>query len=400
MGDNAKGDLIGVRKIPLDANMIADIMAIYIRNEPTYEPYPLPLFRVQELNKIVCGQCEDDGDMLVVLGALFVLCMYHATAPSFAPDALRESASILMSVASECLAALELSKRCSYAHPVETVEHQRYVYASEDVLYDTFRHSLEFSREILREITRSVRTARDRKVTKVPTEAVQPNVLLFMCSFALSHMAAVLGAHNQLDMVPGIKETLLLLLAVRVGMSSDKTDGVRIGNSCPAPEEHDKNTKTLIRGYFLVRSYELVSRLTCVVAQLVLDKPEVYELSLLHKKIADNTEHAVVVYAKTQAQPYVDFLSSPNPFQDKITTVMLLETAGKAQSGMLGVKPKQKIPAPRGYDTNVLLSCGGSFRTHKYDVDSAIRRVEHKRLEDLRKEREKERTEQMVSPSF
>lgn len=400
MGDTSKGDLIGVRKIPLDANMIADIMAIYIRNEPTYEPYALPLFRIHELNKIVSGQCEDDGDMLVVLGALFVLCMYHATAPAFAPDALRDSASILMSVASECLAALELSKKCSYAHPVETVEHQRYVYSSEDVLYDTFRHSLEFSREILREITRCVRTARDRKVNRVPTEAVQPNILLFMCAFSLAHMAAVLGAQNQLDMVPGIKETLLLLLSVRLGMSVDKTDAVRLPNSCPSPDEHEKGAKMQVRGYFLVRSYELISRLNCVTAQLVLDKPEVYELSLLHKKINDNTDHAVVVYAKTQSQPCIDFLHSQNPFQDKITTVMLLETTGNAQkAGMLGIKPKQKIPVPRGYDTDVLLSCGGSFRTHKYDVDSAIRRTEYKRQEELRKEREKERTEQMQRDS-
>ena len=397
MGDTAKGDLIGVRKIALDANMIADIMAIYIRNEPTYEPYALPLFRIQELNKIVSGQCEDDGDMVVVLGALFVLCMFHATSPAFAPDSIRESASILMSITSECLAALELSKKCSYAHPVETVEYQRYVFASEDVLYDTFRYSLEFSREILRDATRCVRTARDRKVTRTPTEAVQPNILLFMCTLALTHIAAVLGAQNQLDTVPGIKETLLLLLSVRLGLSTDKTDTVKLASSCPTPDEHEKGAKMLVRGYYLVRSFELVSRLSCVVAQLVLDKPEVYELSLLHKKLADNTEHSVVLYAKTQAQPYCEFLRSTNPFQDKIATVMVLETAGKAVAGRLGMKPKQKIPAPRGFDTSILLSCGGSFRTHKYDVESAYRRVEHKRLEDLRKEREKERTEQMVS---
>lgn len=398
MSSDTKSDLISVRKIPLDCNIIADILATYLRCEPTYEPFILPLFRITELNNIICGKCDDNGDILIIIGSLYSLCMYYAISPEFPEEYLRTSISILMSIITECIAILELSKKCSCSHPIETIEYQRYNFSSTDLLYDTFRYSFEFSREIIRDITRCVRLARDKKSNKLPNESIQPYIILFMCTFAITHVAAVLCSQNKLDLIPGIKELLLLLMTIKLGLKEINTENCKLGSNCPTPDEKEKGAKLLIKGYYLLRSFELTSRLCCVISQLILDKSQLYELSILYKKFEQNTDNSAVLYAKLQADEYNEFLKSKNRFQDKITTVLLLENSGQSQQvNMLGIKPKQKIPLPRGFNTNILFSCGGSYSVELSEVENAIRKNDHNRKEELRNEKERERAEAMVN---
>ncbi len=270
-------DLLGVRKQPLTPGMLADLLGHYLRCEPTVEPFALPSFRVEDLCEKACSNVVDDASMLESIAALYALCMYHAVSASFPPQFLRRAAGILMTVVGECIAALELSGKISIAHPAETIEYQRFAFATGDIIYDTFRYCLNLSREILREIARPVRLARDKSKQSVasqkpPVHAVQPHTILFMCSFSLCHIATILSSSNQLlSTIPGLVETLILLMSLRYGMCKDATEVCSVGTSMPVADENEKLDKNLVTSYFTVKSMELVSRLSCAVVQLVLN---------------------------------------------------------------------------------------------------------------------------------
>lgn len=323
MDKDKSSDLIFVRKVPLNGSLIADILAVYLRCEPTVEPYNLPPFRVQELCDKISDKCSDDATMLETIGALYALCMYHSISATFPMSTLRTVASKLMSIVSECVSCLELSRTMSYAHPVDTIEYQKYNYSSEDLLFDTFRYSLELAREILREITRPVRMARDKSkaaqnTNRLPVEAVRPNVILFMCTFALTHIAAVLGAKNELlTTIPGLVETLLLLMSVRYGLKADSLEGKSAGTKLPVADDGEKVDKNLVKAYFALRSLELTSRLSCVVAQLVLDSSILTQVYSLMKKQQKNIENEDVDYAKLKVTEASAFLKAPHHWGEK-----------------------------------------------------------------------------------
>jgi len=321
--DKSGGDLIFVRKIPLNGALIADILAVYLRCEPTVEPYNLPLFRVEELCDKLSEDCPDDASVLEMIGALYALCMYHSISATFSISIIRTVASKLMSIVSECISCLELNRSVSYAHPVDTIEYQKYNNSSDDLLFDTFRYSLELSREILREITRPVRMARDKSKAaqnnnRLPVEAVKPHVILFMCTFALTHIAAVLGAKNELlTTIPGLVETLLLLMSMKYGLKGDSLGGKNPGTKLPVPEEGEKIDKHLVKAYFTIRSMELTSRLSCVMSQLVLDPSILTQVAAIMKKQSKNMENEDVDYAKLKVTEAIAFLKSPHHSVDK-----------------------------------------------------------------------------------
>lgn len=282
---DSKGDLINQKRVPLDANLIADILSVYLRSEPTTEPFILPDFRVEGLCKKIESDCRDEIVLLEIIGSIYALAMYCAIAPAIYPHLVRRCASIFMCIIGESLSYLEVSRRITFSHPIDTVLYQRYTLYMKDVLYDTFRYSLDTAREVLRDITRPVRLARDKSnktgSNRLPTDAVQAHTILFMSTFALSHIACLLSSENQLNDVPGIRETLLLLMTMKLGTQNEPMDDIRVPNSCPQPKD-DQPTgleKASIRTYFLVRSLTLTSRLSCIAAQLVIERQQLHAVS-------------------------------------------------------------------------------------------------------------------------
>ena len=219
----------------------------------------------------------------------------------------------------------------------------------------------------------------------------------------MAHIAAVLGSQDQLDLIPGIREALLLIMSIRFGSSSeDKTDKCNLGNSAPIPDDNDKGGKALIRGYFTLRSFQLTSRLGCVSAQLVLDGNQLTETVNMHRRMQTHLSSEDVRFARLLADSVKKFLHTKNDAQDKIASVLFLETAGTTvgEQNLLGAKPKQRIPLPRSYTTGGVFGCGCKFNASEKQVVRAIKTADRQRREQIRAERDKEHAEQMVRISF
>ena len=206
------------RHFPLDPDLIGDILASYLRSDPTEDPFFLPTFRLESLCDRVSGKVLHDGNLLEGVGSLYALCMYLTSTPKIhiSDNAVFRSLLVVETCMSEALALIQEEGKLTLTHP--SAQFERYTEDKVD-LYDSFEYSYNVAKEIIREIMKSVRSAGDkldartkhsRKNARGMKDCYQLHSIYFMCAMALSHACGVLMHYDVMFKCPGIAESLLL----------------------------------------------------------------------------------------------------------------------------------------------------------------------------------------------
>ena len=235
------------KSMPLDCNLIGDILASFLRADPAEDPFFLPTFRIETCCDRVSGKIIMDGNLLEGVGALYCLCMYFASVPKInvANRAELKALLIMEACMGECLALLQESDKLAIAHPM--TQYDKFTDTVQK--YETFEHCYDVAKEIIREILKPVRSAGDkldertkhsRKNARGVKDCFQLHSIYYMCVLGLSHACGVFIHYDIVYKCPGLVESLLLGLTMTTmtARSDDERVGTAPSSSKAARDNH------------------------------------------------------------------------------------------------------------------------------------------------------------------
>lgn len=207
-------------RTPLDFDLKATLTTSLLNCNPKDSP-SLPIFRVTELlHQCTSFDPKKFGEFTTVdsVLSLYILCLHFALSPSIPSPACLECFNAFMVWISECLVVDdELGSKLFVMRNIDEV-FQRDDSIDTKYKQDAFHDALDISRQFLREtyaLTRDLKQYRsiaDETMIPKNPDCIRPSTIYFMLSFALCHVISVLHAQENLSMVPGLVETLVLML--------------------------------------------------------------------------------------------------------------------------------------------------------------------------------------------
>ncbi|RYH23995.1 hypothetical protein EON65_17225 [archaeon] len=219
-------------RTPLDFDLKATLITSLLNCNPKDSP-SLPTFRITEL-LVQCTSFDPKkfGEFTTVdsILSLYILCLYFGLSPHIPSPACLACFNSFMVWISECLIVDdELGSKLFVMRNIEDVFHRD---DSIDTKYklDAFHDALGISRQFLRETyalsrdLKQYRSIADETMIPKNPDCVRPSTIYFMLSFALCHIISVLHAQENLSMVPGLVETLVLML-VTTSVDEGKVKG-------------------------------------------------------------------------------------------------------------------------------------------------------------------------------
>ena len=225
------GDPINNRKVPLDANIMGALLGSYLRNDPESHPYIMPHFRLQQLvnfimpsgnqfqrNKIFHGTMMQ-ANIVEHISVLYSLSMYMLVTPNINSEAgtVFNVAKILQATMSECLIVMhsDPKQQLELHHPYTLF--QRSGSDQGGTIIETFRQALHVCKDIIRDIVKQLRTARDPAGANAASsfrekyDCWYAHSLYYMCSMGLCHFGVIAASTMNLNAVPGTMESMLLI---------------------------------------------------------------------------------------------------------------------------------------------------------------------------------------------
>jgi hypothetical protein len=209
----------------LDSITIENFLASFLACSPKYRPYSLSPQSLQDVIQKVKSECVDDASLLDMIGCVFAIAFHYSMAPRFDHDILLSCTSILQTIAMESLLVLiqkqQLdSSKVSLYHPIDFMEYKGSHDDGDDdrSLHDAFQSGMELAKDILRDLTHQIRSARELSIrfkrgkkpkNKLPKDCFQPHSLLFVCSFALAHIVIVTNSQNSINTIPGLMDLIV-----------------------------------------------------------------------------------------------------------------------------------------------------------------------------------------------
>lgn len=237
----ASGDPLSDPGVSLNEFTILGLIGAFLKANPENRAYELPAFRATQLVARVVdgasvfrghGQKDYDANMMEGIGCLFILCMHLATLPGIESavlvarpaqvvyTALAESLTVLLQQQTDTAAiitsATGQSLKVDFAHPRRILNP-----IDRPGVLSTYRDSLKVARDILREVAKCIREAREQPNAKskkakvpLPTDCWQAHSIYFMCAMGATHLAGVLKHLGNTNAVPGTMESLALIASV------------------------------------------------------------------------------------------------------------------------------------------------------------------------------------------
>ena len=208
--------------VALNCSVIADILSLILKCNPEISIVPLPSFRVLQLirqSKVIGGRTGIiEADVLEALGSFYALCAIYGGSPEFECDeTLLKASALIQRILDECIMSMKLIGEVSITHTDDVVRNLKYVgERTKEHLRTVFVKSNENVKDIIRDIVRQVRICREkgnaRTKSKHPIDCLLPHSMYLMCTYSLSHIAAILHSRNRLCDAPGLYESLLCVL--------------------------------------------------------------------------------------------------------------------------------------------------------------------------------------------
>ena len=208
--------------VKFNANIIAEILGMFLKCNPQVSAVVLPEFRIKQLIK--CSRIQSskngiiEGDVFEAIGSLYSLCLYYGGSSELSSkDVLLKAVSIMETVLGECIMALELVGEVYLVHPDDKVQNfKRSIEKLKQHQLTVFTQCNELLKDILRDTVRQVRICREtgntRTKSRQPQDCLLAHSVFVMCAYGLAHVTAVLHAEGRLGEVPGLYEALLCVV--------------------------------------------------------------------------------------------------------------------------------------------------------------------------------------------
>ena len=225
-GESSLKNPIFDSEIQLDCGIISDILGLFLKTEPTTSMVNLPSFRLDQMLSIIesCS-CRDVPSIIEYMGSYISICLYFTYVPIAESNLTSRATLSIQMIISEVIELLEEKYGLLIVHPEDRIKQiEESLVIVQSVEFDTFNNSLLLMKEIVREIIRQVRSARDhvpkrrkssfeQSGSTTTKDCFQIHSMYFCGLLALSHLLinASVKQHS-LTNYPGITEILLLAL--------------------------------------------------------------------------------------------------------------------------------------------------------------------------------------------
>ena len=311
------GDLINNKDVPLDNNIIADILGKFMQWNPWGNAFTLAEFRLEALYARACGfrlgPRVVTADVLESLGSLFALAMFHAMISSTSKTCPRYI-SLLQMVMSECLIVMDKSAPLTLMHPGNKVLYWKNILSGKYFMVDVLDETIELSKAIVRDVSRQVRTGRERgvgsdqikgKKRNYAADCMQPHSVYFLCMFGITHISLVSLSECTLQYFPGLVESALISLVCNRVISNESSvkstpDDTLVNHMISKTKETDKSLKIL----------DLTSKLGFIVVKC-LDAGILRQVNLVKGRLNRKIVHPTAAFARTKALYFQQMLQSP-----------------------------------------------------------------------------------------
>ncbi len=302
-----QGDPISNRKVQLDGTLICSLLGCYLRGDPANSAYTMPAFRVKQLvERIQCTSGDNgmfhgsiDANVMEVVGCLYLLCMYLAVTPNLDVETAFLCARGVHMALGESLQIMHEDKkqRLDFLHPYTLFNKD---HASG--VYDAFKASLHSAKDIMRELTKQIRICRESKTaaeTKFDKlDCWQAHSIYFMCAFGLCHFSGVLKSTNNLNMIPGQMESLLLIASLVPKPHTNAAETVKLFK--------EENT----RFYLLL---ECTLNMGRVMVHYCIDDRTIQEIHVHKQHFMKSITNPACDYSRLKGLIMKAFLGTPNP---------------------------------------------------------------------------------------
>lgn len=220
-----------VRKIPLfdeniqlNCNMIAEILGLFLKCNPQVNFVSLPDFRLSELRKFtrtLSGKKEiNEANVLEGIGSLYSLCAYYGGTSDYGSESeFLKNISEIQTILTECIISMKFFGTVSIIHPDDRINNLKL--SGEKIkqhLITTFQTSNDIIKDIIRDIVRQIRICREKGNSKTkskqPIDCLLLHSIYFMCSYCLAHITAIRYHQGNLEITPGLYESLLCILHI------------------------------------------------------------------------------------------------------------------------------------------------------------------------------------------
>lgn len=308
-------------KTPLDSGCIANILATFLRCEPSSRVYVLPTFRLKQLCSRLksFNSCTGDPNRIESVGCILAIAMHYSFASSYDDTILMECITLLESVMSECIVTMHSTfHKMELLHPYETLKKQSF-----PSLFQSLNDSMSICKDILRDLTRQVRTARDTtkkpsldasgvlKKEKIPIDGYQAHSLYIFSCLALGHVTSVLGNNKIINSVPGLMESIALMTFI-VPKKKDLSEEVH---------------KPIIKIRSEARECKFdeimiaINNLGLAIMNSFFSERNIHELRVVHARMAKTINHPHATFSRIQASNigrYLEEIEKSMEFENKM----------------------------------------------------------------------------------
>jgi len=345
--EGLRGDPISNRKVPLDANVTGALLGSFLRCDPENHAYVMPHFRLQQMvdfmmpsgtqfqrNKIFHGTMLQ-ANIVETIAILYSLCMYLLVTPNINAEGgtIFNAVKIVQAVMSECLIVMhnDSKQQLLLLHPYTLFPDSTGADHSGGTLIESFRQANHVCKDIIRDIVKQLRTARDPNAVnpgggfREKYDCWQAHSMYYMCSMGLLHFGVVAASTNNLNAVPGMMESMLLIASLNPKPYSIEAaptvarskKSIMPSNAVAAPDAQkldppvrfskDESTRFYLCFEFLLKCAKLA-------VQRSFDGPALQELRMAKRLIIIAATHPDCEFARLKcAEMKASFLGVPSP---------------------------------------------------------------------------------------
>lgn len=320
MDNDLSRDPVVDPKTPLDGGCISNILAGFLRCEPSSRIYVLPTFRLKQLCSRLkaINSCTGDSNRIESLGCVLAIAMHYSFVPNYDDTVLMECITLLETVMSECILTMNCTyKKMELVHPCEYLKNK-----NSPSLFTSLTECMSICKDILRDLIRQVRSAREPskkpsldasgavKKEKIPLDGYQAHSMYVFSCLALGHVASVLADNKMINSVPGLMESIVLMTFL-------------VPTKDNSSEESQK-PKIKIRGEERENKYNdimpAIHQMGGAIMNSFFNERNLHELRVVHARMAKTINHPHATFSRIRSESvgrYLEEIEKTLEFENK-----------------------------------------------------------------------------------
>lgn len=365
--EGLRGDPISNRKVPMDANIIGALLGSFLRCDPENHAYMMPHFRLQQMvdfmmpsgtqfqrNKIFHGTMLQ-ANLVENISILYSLCMYLLVTPNINAEGgtIFNAVKVVQATMSECLIVMHNDPKQQLL-----LHHPYTLFASSSggdgdggggTIIESFRQANHVCKDIIRDMVKQLRTARDPNGVnpgggfREKYDCWQAHSMYYMCGMGLLHFGLVAASTSNLNAVPGMMESMLLIACLNPKpyatesapqkgvkkLSSTSHNALSLTTDKPKLDPPIKFSKDESTRFYLC--FEFLLKCGKLAVQKAFNGSALQEQRMSKRIIVNAAIHPDCEYARLKcAEMKVSFLGVPSPslVEDETALHKIRQNAG------------------------------------------------------------------------